>query len=355
MSHILTIVGARPQFVKAAIVSKALADAGIKEEIIHTGQHYDHEMSTVFWDELGIPTPTINLNVGSGSHGAQTGIMIQKIEEYILKNKPIPKALLVYGDTNSTLAGAVVASKLHIPIVHVEAGLRSFNREMPEEVNRILTDHISTFLFCSSSEGVQHLKREGIVEGVHNVGDVMYDAILTFSKIADDKFSLADILPFGTNKYILATIHRPSNTDSDIHLEQILDAFSKIDRPIVWPVHPRNKRVLETKKIPSNLHLIEPLSYFKMMVALKNAHKVITDSGGLQKEAYWMEKPCITVREETEWVETLDGDWNQLTGADSHKIITAVRKDPSSEWKPLYGDGDASNQIASYLKKILVE
>lgn len=352
MKNILTIVGARPQFVKAAVVSKALAEVGINEDIIHTGQHYDHEMSTVFWEELNLPSPSVNLEVGSGLHGAQTGLMLGKIEQYILNLESLPDALMVYGDTNSTIAGALVASKLHIPVIHVEAGLRSFNREMPEEINRIVTDHISKLLFCSSNEGVRQLVKEGIVEHVYDVGDVMYDAILTFSEIADKKYSIDQIVPFKSDEFYLATIHRPSNTDFDANLDAILDAFSNLNLPVVWPVHPRNKEKLRNKKISEEILLIEPVSYFKMICLLKNCKKVITDSGGLQKEAYWMKKPCVTIREETEWVETLSGDWNQITGPNTKKIESAMVVNPSTPWKPLYGTGNASTQIAEQVKKI---
>ena len=352
MIAILTIVGARPQFVKAAVVSKALADAGIQEQIIHTGQHYDHEMSTVFWEELNLPVPEINLEVGSGPHGQQTGIMLQKIEDYILNLKTKPDALIVYGDTNSTLAGALVAAKLHIPVVHVEAGLRSFNREMPEEINRIMTDHVSRVLFCSSDESVQQLKKEGVTDNVYSIGDVMQDAIVSFSDIASKKFSLGDIIPFAENEFYLATIHRPANTDSEENLRSILQALSSLDKPVVWPVHPRNKKKLYGLGETKNLHLLEPVSYFKMLILLKNSAKVITDSGGLQKEAYWLKKQCITIREETEWIETLHGDWNQITGASFKKITTAVNSEPTSEWKPLYGNGNAAKEIASELNRI---
>jgi UDP-GlcNAc3NAcA epimerase len=351
MISVLTIVGARPQFVKAAVVSKAFFDAGIKENIIHTGQHYDYEMSTVFWEELGLPVPTRNLEVGSGKHGAQTGIMLEKLETYMLDQEQLPDALLVYGDTNSTLAGALVASKLHVPVIHVEAGLRSFNRDMPEEINRVLTDHVSELLFCSSENSVELLQKEGITEGVSNVGDVMYDALLTFSKIAEQKYSLKDIVNLDNEGYHLATIHRPSNTDNEDNLRSIIEAFSELDKNILWPVHPRNKTRLKSFDIPENLHLIDPLSYFKMMVLLKNCDKVITDSGGLQKEAYWMKKQCITVRNETEWVETLHGNWNTLTGPNKSEITKSVSQSPSTEWKKLYGDGSTSDRIAEIVKR----
>ncbi|MFN1836178.1 non-hydrolyzing UDP-N-acetylglucosamine 2-epimerase [Balneola sp. MJW-20] len=346
MKKILTIVGARPQFVKAAVVSKALNEKEIQETIIHTGQHYDHEMSTVFWEELNIPAPAINLGVGSMPHGAQTGIMMQKVEDYILEKETKPDGLMVYGDTNSTLAGAIVASKLHIPVIHVEAGLRSFNREMPEEINRILTDHASSILFCSSEKGVDQLAKEGITDHVYNTGDVMYDAILRFSKIAEEKYQLSDLTNISANNYILATIHRPANTDNEDNLKSLLSAFGRVDKQVIWPVHPRNKHRLKEMDIPENLQLIDPVSYFRMMVLLKNCAMVITDSGGLQKEAYWMKKKCITARDETEWVETLEGGWNTLTGADEEKIISAVNSEPSIPWKPLYGSGKASDMIA---------
>lgn len=353
MSFILTIVGARPQFVKAAVVSHALHSEGIEERIVHTGQHYDYEMSMVFWEELGIPVPSANLEVGSGLHGAQTGIMLTKLEQYILDLEEKPSALLVYGDTNSTLAGSLVASKLHIPVVHIEAGLRSFNREMPEEINRVVTDHISSILFCSSEPSVKQLSKEGISANVYDVGDVMYDALLRFSEIAESKLSLDSIIPFEKEQYYLATVHRPVNTDNDLNLEAILGAFAKLDKPVVWPVHPRNKKKLASKKIPANLHLIDPASYYQMMILLKNSFKVITDSGGLQKEAYWMKRPCITIREETEWTETLEGGWNILTGANTTRILEACGENPSTKWTTLYGEGNASQKIAKQLKQFL--
>ncbi len=354
MSHILTIVGARPQFVKAAVVSKALSEVGIQEKIIHTGQHYDHDMSTIFWDELNIPAPQINLGVGSGNHGKQTGIMLQKLEQYILNESENPAALLVYGDTNSTLAGALVASKLHIPVIHVEAGLRSFNKMMPEEINRIMTDHVSDILFCSSELGVDQLKKENINTGVYNVGDVMYDAVLTFSEIANQKTTLENITSLDNDSFILATVHRPSNTDSDKSLSNILNAFSMVESPVFWPVHPRVRLKIEQLELPENLILSKPVSYFEMLVLLKNCQKVITDSGGLQKEAYWMKKQCITIREETEWIETLHGGWNNLAGTDTKQIIHYISSKPSEDWIPLYGNGASSKQIASIIKKNLV-
>ncbi|TNE72117.1 UDP-N-acetylglucosamine 2-epimerase (non-hydrolyzing) [bacterium] len=347
---IVTILGARPQFVKAAVVSKAFTEKGIKETIIHTGQHYDHAMSGVFWDELGIPAPEINLHVGSGLHGKQTGAMLEQIEAYLVAHQQEITALMVYGDTNSTLAGALAASKLHIPVIHVEAGLRSFNRTMPEEVNRVLTDHISDLLFCSSDVGVNQLATEGVTKGVYNVGDVMFDALLTFSEIAKTKVKLADVITFAEGEFLLATIHRPANTDSPENLNQILEAFKAIEKPIVWPVHPRNKARLSSMNLPKNLHLVEPQPYFNMITLLDSCETVLTDSGGLQKEAYWKGKPCITLRDETEWVETLENGWNQLTGAHKDKIVNAYHTKPTAEWKPIYGDGKAAEKIVDVVK-----
>jgi len=348
---ILTIIGARPQFVKAAIVSKALKEAGIKEAIIHTGQHYDDKMSQIFWDELGIPKPTKNLNIGSGSHGKQTAQMIEEIESFILSSEQEIKAILLYGDTNSTLAGAIVAPKLHIPVIHVEAGLRSFNNKMPEEINRIITDRISDILFCSSESPVLQLKKEGIVDNVFNTGDVMYDAFIDFGKLADVKINLSDTIPFAKGKYNLLTLHRPSNTDSLETLQQIISVFADIDLPVVWPVHPRVEGKLSDINVPKNIKITPPLSYFEMLAVLKNANKVFTDSGGLQKEAYWAEKDCITIRDETEWVETLENDFNILTGNDPIKIKEAYNKEISGKRPQLYGDGKSAVKIAEILKK----
>jgi len=349
MNQILTIVGARPQFIKASVVSKALLENGIQEEIIHTGQHYDAKMSQVFFDELGIPEPVANLEVGSGHHGAQTAVMLEKIETYIMSKNRYPKFLMVYGDTNSTLAGALAASKLHIPVIHVEAGLRSFNREMPEEINRVVTDHISTILFCSSQTGVKQLASEGITNGVYDCGDVMFDAVQCFLEIARNKQQMVE-KPL---RYILMTVHRPSNTDNPKHLEAILNAVAAIDRTVIWPVHPRTQKTLSSLKTPENLKLIHPQSYFEMLLMISDADCVLTDSGGLQKEAYWLKKRCITLREETEWIETLEGKWNQLTGPDTQAILEAFDQKPETSWKPLYGDGNASLKIAGIISEKL--
>jgi UDP-GlcNAc3NAcA epimerase len=349
---IMTVIGARPQFVKAAVVSRALKDFNIEEIIIHTGQHYDKEMSDIFWEELDLPKPQKNLMVGSGLHGAQTAQIITKLEKEMLDIRP--QALLVYGDTNSTLAGAIVASKLNIKVIHVEAGLRSFNRTMPEEINRIITDCVSEILFCSSEEGVKQLEREGIVTNVFNVGDVMYDALNAYGPIAKNKIKLEEVLPFEYEPYILATIHRPSNTDSSFNLEGIISAFRELPYKIVWPLHPRNRESITRFNIPENVFIILPASYLEMQVLLQSCTKVCTDSGGLQKEAYWSKKPCITLRDDTEWVETLSGNWNILTGPNRTKIVNAVlTKVELNTWKELYGDGKASVRIASILKNLI--
>lgn len=351
---IISVIGARPQFIKAAVVSKALRQAKILEQIVHTGQHYDPRMSTVFWDELDLPTTHVNLEVGSGSQGAQTAKIIEKLEEYLISLPLSPKAILVYGDTNSTLAASIVASKMQIPIIHVEAGLRSFNRSMPEEINRIVTDHLSSLLFCSSEVGVLQLAREGIKTNVFITGDVMYDAVKAFENIAQKNVSINEIVPIEEKKFCLLTMHRPSNTDSNENIISILSAIGSIEIPVLWPLHPRLKMKISEHKVPSNVHLVEPLSYFQMLCALKNCYKVFTDSGGLQKEAYWLKKPCITLRTETEWIETMHHSWNILAGSDYNSIIQAFEKKIDlTSWTPLYGDGTASQQIARKIRAFL--
>lgn len=343
---ILTLIGARPQFVKAAVVSRAFMNLQIPETIVHSGQHYDERMSEVFWDELKIPKPAFNLNVGSGTHAQQTAQIMTGLEDVILKMSPFPRALLLYGDTNTTVAGSLVAAKLHIPIIHIEAGLRSFNRTMPEEVNRVVTDHLSELLFCPSIEAVKQLIKEGIVDGVYEVGDVMYDSFLTFSAIARKLETGKSQVQLPEGDFILLTLHRPSNTDQQDVLSKILDELSRIGKQIIWPVHPRNRQSLNKLTIPKNLNITEPLSYLQMLDVLDKCSAVVTDSGGLQKEAYWAKRLCITLRNETEWVETLEGGWNQLCSAQIGEISTKLKKRPSAPWKPLYGEGKASEQIA---------
>lgn len=342
---IITLIGARPQFVKAAVVSKAFIEKGISEIIVHSGQHYDERMSRIFWEELGIPQPRYNLNIGSGSHAVQTAGMMTGFEHILNGLTDLPRAILLYGDTNTTVAGSLVASKLHIPVIHIEAGLRSFNRTMPEEINRVVTDHLSDLLFCPSEVAVKQLATEGIVSNVYSVGDVMYDSFLTFSALAkriNPVISGIDI----ESAYTLLTLHRPSNTDSKEQLSKILTSLGKLPTRVIWPVHPRNRDHIRELTLPSNITITDPFSYFQMLLVLEKCHSVITDSGGLQKEAYWAKKPCITLREETEWTETLKGGWNQLAPPGDNTLLNAYKTRPGLPWKPLYGDGKASDKIA---------
>lgn len=346
---ILTIVGARPQFVKASVVSAALKKAGLSEVILHTGQHFDYEMDGVFFEELEIPKPAFNLSAGGGTQGKQTAVMLEGIEKFLLELPEFPKLILVYGDTNSTIAAALAGAKLHIPIVHVEAGLRSYNRQMPEEINRVLTDQLSAVLFCTSNEGVTNLEKEGITKGVYEVGDVMCDAFFHFSKLSEDKY-------LGFHKRIvnvpfaLMTIHRPSNTENEQHLKEILAAVAQMDQAVVWPVHPRMKEKIGGMALPTNLILAQPFSYLQMLQMLHNCSFVMTDSGGLQKEAYWAKKKCITIRTETEWVETVQVGWNFLTGPNTEKITKALQAPLPEEHPELYGSGQAAQKIAETLK-----
>jgi UDP-GlcNAc3NAcA epimerase len=344
---ILTLIGARPQFVKAAVVSKAFLEEGITELIVHSGQHYDEKMSAIFWEELNIPKPFCNLQIGSANHGEQTGSIMIQLERLITNEKNID-AILVYGDTNTTLAGALVGSKLHIPIIHIESGLRSYNRQMPEEVNRVLTDAISNVLFCPSQIAIDNLVKEGITNNVFNVGDVMWDAVKTFTPIAKKSVRLRTIIKH--DNYTLLTLHRPSNTDDLINLNSIISQLAQLNTNIYWPVHPRNIKHLSSLNLPTNLHLLEPLSYFEMLIALENCNHVITDSGGLQKEAYWNKKPCTTIRPQTEWIETLKNGWNILASPQNNEIVDSFLNRKVSDWVPLYGNGEAAKKIALILK-----
>lgn len=347
---ILTVLGARPQFIKAAPLSRVLRE-NHQELIVHTGQHYDANMSDIFFEELNIPKPDYHLNVGSGNHGKQTGEMLAKIEEIVLEEKP--DYLLVYGDTNSTLAGSLVASKLHIPVIHIEAGLRSFNKKMPEEINRIMTDHVSEFLFCPTDTAVENLKNENITHNVFNIGDVMYDAVLYNKGLAAEKSSILSENDLTEKGYHLITIHRAENTDDIGNMKNILDAFSKIEDVKVWPIHPRTKHKLEgyglsLSDVP-NLKVIDPVGYLDMLTLEANAKKIITDSGGVQKEAYFMKVPCVTVREQTEWVETLEEDANILVGTDVKQLLDAVNKEVNPSYKEVFGDGKAAEKIVSLI------
>lgn len=347
---IVSVVGARPQFIKAAALSRHLR-ARHQEVLLHTGQHYDYAMSGIFFDGLKIPAPSVNLCVGSGNHGAQTGAMLEKIEQVLLKEKP--NWVVVYGDTNSTLAGALAAAKLHIPVAHVEAGLRSFNRRMPEETNRVVTDHLSDLLFCPSDTSIKNLATEGIVKNVHLVGDIMLDILnwakeeaVTGSSISLEKLHLKE------KGFLLATIHRSENTDDISRLTGILSALNALKQTVVFPVHPRTYKVISEGNFPLEPHvqLIEPVGYIAMVRLVAAARMVLTDSGGLQKEAYWLGVPCVTLRDETEWVETVQAGWNCLAGATAEKIVDAVRTfDPPAQRPDLYGDGRAAAQCVALL------
>ena len=346
---ILTVIGARPQFIKAAAVSHILRQTNT-EVMVHTGQHYDYLMSDVFFSELEIPKPNHNLKVGSAKHSEQTGEMLIRLEPIFENEKP--DCVLVYGDTNSTLAGALVASKLQIPVAHVEAGLRSFNREMPEEINRILTDHISRLLFCPSQQGVDNLKLEGITSGVHVVGDVMYDAVLKYIGLAEKKSDILSTLNLAPASYLLATIHRAANVDDPQRLFDILETLSMTGETVVFPSHPRTLKAIKSAEfsLGKNIKLVEPVGYLDMLWLEKNARMILTDSGGVQKEAYWLGVPCITLRSETEWVETVQTGWNFVAGVDRTKILSIVKKfSPPTSRPPLFGTGNASQQIVQRL------
>jgi UDP-GlcNAc3NAcA epimerase len=348
---IITVIGARPQFIKAAAVSNIIRREH-EEILIHTGQHYDENMSKVFFEELNIPSPDYNLGVGSSGHGTQTGEMLIALEKIYIKEKP--DLILVYGDTNSTLAGALCGSKLLIPVAHIEAGLRSFNMSMPEEQNRILTDHISKLLFVPTDAAKKNLKNEGIVNGVYNVGDVMYDAVLNFTSIAKKKSHIIDSLNINDNEFVLTTIHRAENTNDINRLKNIIDALNESGIKIILPLHPRTKKYLESYDLilNENIKVIEPIGYLDMINLEMHAQKIVTDSGGVQKEAFFMHKPCITMRDETEWVETVENGWNVIVGTNKDKILNAIINfKPSNVQKNIFGDGDASKKITNIITK----
>lgn len=351
---VLTVIGARPQFIKAATVSNKIRLNGNTEILVHTGQHYDNNMSDIFFEELGIPKPDYNLNIGSSNHGHQTGNMLIALEDIYLKEKP--DIVLVYGDTNSTLAGSLCASKLLIPVAHVEAGLRSFNKAMPEEQNRILTDHISDLLFTPTLTAVNNLKNENVIKGVHNVGDVMYDAINLFKEKAKEASTIIEKFDLAPNSYILSTIHRAENTNSVERLTSILSALSSCGKKIVLPLHPRTKRFIEEYNlhIGDNIKIIDPVGYLDMISLQENSQKIVTDSGGVQKEAYFLKKPCITMRDETEWVETVENGWNVIVGSDSNKIMNALENfNPTGTPASAFGNGDSSSIITQIIKDYL--
>jgi len=352
MKHILTVVGARPQFIKAATVSRLIAERDdVEERLVHTGQHFDENMSQVFFDELEIPRPDYNLDVAGGPHGAMTGRMLERIEAVIEKERP--DWVLVYGDTNSTLAGALAAAKLNRPVAHVEAGLRSFNRSMPEEINRILTDHASTMLFAPTNEATRNLIREGISsERIEQVGDVMYDAALFYGVKADQHSRILASYGLTQRGYILATVHRQENTDNRQRLEAIFQGLEEVtaELPVILPLHPRTRARLETFNLShllNNLTVIPPIGYLDMVMLERQAKVIVTDSGGVQKEAYFYGIPCLTLRDETEWVELVDMGWNILVPPQASHIgyEVASASFPTRSSGTPYGKGDAAHRI----------
>ena len=360
---LVTVVGARPQFIKAAAVSRAIRkhNSGnranqIEEIIVHTGQHYDHNMSQVFFEELDIPAPNYNLEIGSDSHGRQTGRMLEAIEDVLEDEKP--DWALVYGDTNSTLAGALAAVKIHIPVAHIEAGLRSFNRKMPEEINRVLTDHVSKMLFCPTVTAVENLQREGVLEGVYQIGDVMFDCMLYYRSKTGNGFSALTALGLETKGFVLATVHRAENTGSPDALREIFRAFGEIARqsPVLVALHPRTRKCLDSYgiRVAEGVKLLEPVPYLQMIELECSAGVILTDSGGVQKEAFFVGTPCITLREETEWVETVECGANVICGASKKRIIEAFTDLGKSRHEiicgtGIYGNGDASEKIVNRL------
>lgn len=347
---IVSIVGARPQFIKAAPLSRALT-ASFHEVLIHTGQHYDYGMSEVFFKEMEMRPPDHNLGVGGGTHGEQTGRMLIEIEKTLASAKP--DCVLVYGDTNSTLAGALAAAKAQIPLAHVEAGLRSYDRAMPEEINRVLTDHVSSLLFCPTNVAVKNLTKEGINKGVYCVGDVMYDALVYNLALAHKRSHILESLDLQKGSYALATVHRAANTDEPVRLRAILSALGSLSSRVIFPVHPRTRKVIQESRlsVSTNVMMIEPVGHFDVLILQENANCILTDSGGMQKEAYLLGVRCITLREETEWVETVAAGWNKLAGVDEEAIRMFFETwRPQGERLPLYGTGHASEEIHQILK-----
>lgn len=373
MIKLITVIGARPQFIKAAAISRAIRthfSSQIKEVIVHTGQHYDESMSQVFFQEMGLPKEDYNLSIGSGSHSYQTGMMMIGIEEILVKEKP--DALLLYGDTNSTLAAAVAAAKLHIPIVHVEGGVRSFNKKFPEEINRLICDHLSTLVFVPTVMGVDNLYREGFDKenvppfsmnnpGVFLCGDIMYDNSIFFSEASEKESAWLEKLGVTENNFVLLTMHRPSNVDDVFVLTEIVNALLRVsqknDLPVVFPVHPRTRKIIEEKMdvslkealSKSNIHLIPPVSFIQMTLLEKKARIIFTDSGGVQKEAYFFEKPCVILLEETPWPELIESGTAELAGSDGEKMIAAfnslMKRRDELKFPPVFGDGKASEFI----------
>jgi UDP-N-acetylglucosamine 2-epimerase len=348
--RVLSVVGARPQFVKAALLSAELTKRGIEEIVVHTGQHYDRLMSEVFFEELRLPAPAHHLGVGSGSHGVQTGEMLKRLEPVIQQESP--DWVVVYGDTNTTLAGALAASKLNVPLAHVEAGMRSFDRRAPEEINRIVTDHVADLLFASTSQIAQQLAREGITRGVHVVGDIMVDLALQVAARIPQHPPILDRFGVQPRAFCVTTIHRANNTDDPQTFRSLIEGLRRIDRPVVFPVHPRTLQLAREAGAGDgdNIILCEPLSYVEMLTLLSKSALLLTDSGGLQKEAFVLKVPCVTLREETEWLETLEDGWNVLSGRDPQKIAAAAKRPTPMRQGTPFGDGHAARNIVDALQ-----
>lgn len=352
---IVSVVGARPEFIQATPISRALRETGRHQEIlVHTGQHYDYLMSQTFFDDLGIPAPDYNLEVGSGSHARQTAEILVRMEEVLLQEQP--NLIMVRGDTNSTLAGALAASKLHIPTAHVEAGERSFDRRMPEEINRLVADSLANLHFCVSRAALDHLAAEGITRSVYWVGDVMLDAMRQNRSIALSKSDILSRLELKPGSYTLATIHRAANTDDPIRLQQIVDIFNGVNETVVFPAHPRTRKALSQlgAHFKSHVKLIDPVGYFDIITLEDNARMIATDSGGVQREAYFLGKPCLTLRDETEWIETVNVGWNKLVGTNPAQVLPAwFSFAPPAEQPPIFGDGNTGRQIVQILEAYL--
>ena len=349
---IVSIVGARPEFIQATPVSRALR-VRHQEILVHTGQHYDYRMSGTFFAELGTPAADYNLEVGSGSHGHQTGEMLAKVEDVLLAERP--DIVIIRGDTNSTLAGALAASKLHFPVVHIEAGERSYDRRMPEEINRIVSDAVASLHFCVSQAAVRRLATEGIVDSVYWVGDVMLDAHQLMLPIARRDSTIARSLGLQRGQYSLVTVHRAANTDNPDRLLGIMQALAQVGERVVFPAHPRTRNILRALdfELPASVELIEPVGYLDMLMLEEGARLIATDSGGVQREAYFLGRPCVTLRDETEWTETVDVGWNRLVGADPELIVGAWWEfAPSGERPPIFGDGDAATKIADIIDRV---
>lgn len=353
MKTILSVVGARPQFVKAAPVSTAIRKY-FNEFLVHTGQHYDHNMSDIFFKELNIPKPDLNLNVGSGTHGQQTARMLSKLERVILKEKP--DLVVIYGDTNSTLAASLAASKLQVPVAHIEAGLRNFDLRIPEEINRVVADKLSKYLFAPTDTAVHNLHNEGIKENIYQTGDVMYDALMRGIQITKGDNSILDKLGVKAGEYCLTTIHRAENTDSVNNLRNILLALGDFKEQVLFPIHPRTMKVIDSGSLdPSpNILLIPPVGYLNFIVLESNAKLIVTDSGGVQREAYCLRKPCITVFPSTSWIETVEDGWNKLSDATPESILSAYASEwEFSKYSSHFGDGHAADKIAEILKEVI--